>query len=372
MGFLKSLRGDHSDRIGAGESSSRATGSMQQDVHRGYLPPQGPPPPSSSSRQDGHTPPAGPPPSYKAPMYAPPPGPPPSQAAVLGSEPPPYHDWTSIPDTALLPPPPSLANKFSPTGNAEESEAIRAHQWCSRYPLIQPHAPTEAQIAAVKQGLISLQKPREYTGKLSEISAGVYRCSTKVGSKEACLLSSLPLYFALADSPFRTELAKVVYFEAKIIALGRSLGGEESSLALGFCAVPYPTWRMPGWERGSLAVHSDDGRRYVNDTDGGIDFTTPFQTGETIGLGILFSVPEPSPGFAPSPGQGVPLKGEAFLTRNGRKEGSWNLQEEQDSESEFGVLGVDGRYDLFAAVGTFGEASFDVKLNGRDWLWQPK
>ena len=38
---------------------------------------------------------------------------------------------------------------------------------------------------------------------------------------------------------------------------------EQSGAALGFVAPPYPPFRLPGWQRGSLAVHSDDGRRYV-------------------------------------------------------------------------------------------------------------
>lgn len=32
--------------------------------------------------------------------------------------PPPYHDWTVIPDTALLPPPPGMSYKYSTKSNA--------------------------------------------------------------------------------------------------------------------------------------------------------------------------------------------------------------------------------------------------------------
>jgi hypothetical protein len=307
-------------------------------------------------------PPSGPPPSYQPPPYAPPTGPPRSNTAGTSSEPPPYHDWTVIPDTALLPPPPSLGNTYSPTGNAEESEAIRAHQWCDYFPLIQPHQPTSAQLAAVRSGQVSLQRPKEYNGKLEEVSMGAYRGSTRAGSKEACLLSTLPLYFAAAESPLRTEVPKTVYFEVRILAFGRKRGQDESSLAIGFCGVPYPTWRMPGWERGSLGVHSDDGRRYVNNTDGGIDFTSPFNVGETIGLGLT---------FAASLAPGTPLKADVFLTRNGSKTAGWNLHEEMDSEADLGVFGVDGSFDLFGSVGLFGEVSYEVHFNRRDWLWQP-
>jgi len=39
---------------------------------------------------------------------------------------------------------------------------------------------------------------------------------------------------------------------------------------------------MPGWQRGSLAVHGDDGRKYINDSWGGKDFTSSFKEGETL------------------------------------------------------------------------------------------
>lgn len=69
------------------------------------------------------------------------------------------------------------------------------------------------------------------------------------------------------------------------------MGRGENGVALGYCAKPYPTWRLPGWERASLGVHGDDGRRFVNDTWGGKDFTAKFVEGETVGIGIDFGVP---------------------------------------------------------------------------------
>lgn len=65
----------------------------------------------------------------------------------------------------------------------------------------------------------------------------------------------------------------------------------ESGIAIGYCAKPYPGWRLPGWERASLGVHGDDGRRFVNDTWGGKDFTTGFAPGETVGIGMVLKVP---------------------------------------------------------------------------------
>ena len=169
-----------------------------------------------------------------------------------------------------------------------------------------------------------------------------------------------------------TEVPKTIYFEVHVDSIGRRSGEDESSMAIGYCAVPYPTWRMPGWERGSLAVHSDDGRRYVNDTDGGKDFTAPIKAGDTVGMGITYSIPKAAPDYRPSPVEGAPLEAEIFFTRNGSKDGGWNLHEELDAESEFGVLGLDGKFDLYGAIGIFGEVSFRVSFNRHDWLWQPR
>jgi hypothetical protein len=262
---------------------------------------------------------------------------------------------------------------LSPTGNAQEADAIRAHQWCRQRPLFEPHEPLPEQIRPAQTGQIQLQRPREYSGSLTSPGPGVWKGATSPGAKDCVLISTMPLYFEQVHSPFRTERPKTIYYEVKILKFGghRSTNEDEHALAMGFCAVPYPTWRMPGWERGSLAVHSDDGRRYVSDTDGGVDFTHPFRAGETVGLGIHFGLPDSQPNFVPTPSKGQPLKGRVFLTRNGVDAGDWNIQEEMDAESEFGTLGVDGKYDLYAAIGIFGQVEFEVKFQPKDWLWNP-
>lgn len=202
-------------------------------------------------------------------------------------------------------------------------------------------------------------------------SPGLWRGLTKQRSQDSCLLSSLPLYFAVADSPFNTGRKKSIYFEVKILRIGGNSGTDESSLALGYCALPYPTWRMPGWERGSLAVHADDGRRYVNNTWGGKDFTSPVQEGETVGLGMTFGIPDSPPEYRELPAEEAKLKVDIFFTRNGKPSGGWSLHEELDAQDDLGVDGLDGLFDLYGAVGTFGDVRFEAAFSSRDWLWQP-
>ncbi len=132
-------------------------------------------------------------------------------------------------------------------------------------------------------------------------------------------------------------------------------------LALGFTALPYPSFRMPGWHRGSLAVHGDDGHRFVNDRWGGKSFTGPFVKGETYGIGMTFTVP----------GHGGRLETEVFFTRQGVEAGRWNLHEEGDAEQDLPVTGLEGYHDVSCAVGTCGETAFEVVLDPGRWRYRP-
>jgi len=363
MGFFKSLKGNHPATIGSSDD--------------GYAPPSNPPSshyqmsttPSRLADSDQYAPPKGPPPGRDE--YAPPPGPPPSFSQP-SDDPPPYHDWTVIPDNSLLPPPPSLGHDTSPSGNASSYDADRARDYCQRNSLMTPYEPTQPQYESVRNGDVRLVKPCEYNGDLLMVGTGAWRGSTRSESSDSCLLTSFPLYFACADSPFRLGTSKTIYFEIRIRSFSSGRRKDDSSIALGYTGVPYPTWRMPGWQRGSLAVHGDDGRKYINDSWGGKAFTSSFKEGETIGLGMVFSPPEPALDKGASRASGGVLKAEVFLTRDGQRVDGWDLHEQLDAATDFGIDGLDGQYDLFGAVGTFGGVKFDVLFNSKDWLWQPR
>ena len=375
MGLFRSLKGSHPDKIGASLSKSEGrdqTSPRTDEKHTyvpsnadTYLPPPGPP----TSHQAAYSAPSGPPPGRSE--YAPPPGPPPLHQSNA-ENPAPYHDWTSVPDTALLPPPPSLDHEASPLSNANLTDADRAHEWCRSHPLLAPGYPPPALLSSVRNGDVRLLKPQEYKGDLLMTSTGNWRGSTRSGSKDACLITSAPLYFARTGSQIESRTTKTIYFEVKIHSLGRGRGTDECSLAIGYAAMPYPTWRMPGWERGSLAVHGDDGRRYVNDTWGGKDFVSPFRAGDTVGIGMVFSMPDAPPGYDAPPSTGSSSKVEVFLTRNGRREAGWDLHEEVDASNDLGVDGLDGANDLNGAIGIFGGVEFETNFNEKGWLWQPR
>lgn len=233
-------------------------------------------------------------------------------------------------------------------------------------PILLPQAALEA----VDRGEIGIIKPRDYKGEIERPTPGVWKGKTKRGSPDTCIMSSIPLYTVDAHSPVRTGRAKTMYYEVRISAGNRGQVG----LALGYTAAPYPTFRLPGWHRGCLAVHGDDGSRFVNDRWGGKDFTKPFRPGETVGIGMVFTGKDVSapPSYGPAQTEElVPIDVEVFFTRNGRKDGSWNLHEEGDAQEDLPVTGLEGFNDLYAAVGTFESVDFEIVFNRGEWMYQP-
>ncbi|KAI9805845.1 MAG: hypothetical protein M1825_000459 [Sarcosagium campestre] len=347
-----------------------------------YDPPPGPPP-----SHNNHLPQPGPPPGYE--NFQPPPGPPPGHfnAGIQPGAPPgyenfqpppgpppshadpsqPQHDWTVIPDTALLPPPPSLGYAASPTSNAPEESARRATEWCNYYPLFRPRMLSPDEVSKINLGTLQPVVPAEFVGSASIHHKSAWKVKTKPKTQDACLTSDLPLYSALYDSPRNTGQPKTIYYEVEILSLGRP---EDTSLAIGFCALPYPSWRLPGWERGSVGIHGDDGHRFVNDWNGGADFTQPFAVGDRVGIGLTFSLPEHPPTYDEShgkspapPAQKLSIKG--FFTRNGQPDGDWDVHEELDAELEQSVEGLEGDYDLYAGIGVFGAMEVKVHFDAK-------
>ncbi|KAI0383565.1 hypothetical protein F5Y04DRAFT_250504 [Hypomontagnella monticulosa] len=349
-------------------------GQAQSSNH--YAPPPGPPPShgASQSQSQDYAPPAGPPPSKKnnpffntttqADDFAPPSGPPPSQHPKDQKQP--QHDWEiAVPDTALLPPPPNFFSGFdrSPANNATEEQCEAGEAWCRQYPLYPAMALDAAAAAAAEAGNIAVYAPPGFNsggrgGHLAQTGQGLWRGHSPRGGADTCLATYPPLYHAAAHSPLTTGRKKTAYFEVRILADGSR--SDEISLAIGFVAPPYPAFRLPGWHRGSLGVHGDDGHRYINDRWGGKAFTAPFRRGETVGLGMEFDTA--------AAGRGIRVQ--VFLTRDGVESGRWDLHEETDREQDLPVSGLEGYHDLCAAVGVFDKVAFEVVFSPGAWMWK--
>lgn len=184
-------------------------------------------------------------------------------------------------------------------------------------------------------------------------SSAVY-VSTKKHTTDSTLVSRLPLYspHIKHTSPGEIGGRDKFYFEVLITSIDKP---EEASVALGFTCLPYPHFRLPGWHRGSVAVHSDDGHRYVNDSLAGKDFVQPFGvSGTLVGIGMNLE------------------RMSVFFTRNGKFEAEWSLIEDSNTRGvdpmrnyqDGGIQGLQGESDIYAAVGIYGAVGIQVNLNG--------
>ncbi|KAK4136855.1 hypothetical protein BT67DRAFT_417329 [Trichocladium antarcticum] len=351
-------------------------------------PPPGPPPshrPQMTSPDDDFAPPPGPPPSQRAAATnawdAPPPGPPPShhQAQIDQSymAPPPgpppaakpKHDWEAIvPDTSLFPPPPSFFSGFdrSPASNSTEAEAEAGERWCAAHPLTAPVTLDPPSTAAHRAHHPRLMQPADFRGSLVCTAPGIWSGNTDNEAYDSTIIAYPPLYAVTLDSPLSPTTPrgqKTVYYEVAL-ARGTPWPADGICLALGYTALPYPSFRMPGWHRGSLAVHGDDGHRFVNDRWGGKSFTAPFRPGERLGVGMTFTRAGAEDGRAR-------IETDVFFTRDGREVGRWNLHEETDAEEDLPVTGLEGYHDLSCAVGTHGKVVFEVVLEPGKWMYKP-
>lgn len=265
--------------------------------------------------------------------------------------------------------------QLSPTNNTTEDKAMRAKSWCIEHPLTGPRALSDAALRQIDAGNIHLLRPPEFKGHLDNQRPGVFHIRSDSSNQDACFITDTPLYLVDAHLPFhRSSKTKTAYFEIRVH--GRP--GNPINVGMGFVAKPYPTFRLPGWNRGSLGVHGDDGHRYVNDMWGGREFTQPFQSGQALGIGMTFTLRDDDkkhmtiPTYKDPAGLrdgNKPINVEIFFTRDGKLDGGWNLHEVGDAIEDLPVTGLEGGHDLYPAVGIFEAVDFEVLFRREDWLF---
>lgn len=387
---------------GASSSQARGSNNPYRDAHLSATPVPRPSSIASSHTparvQEQYQPPPGPPPGrHRSPSqdtemttddYEPPPFPPPSRGSRGPSsrssatpklptpssepeQPPPEYDpWTGPDNNLQLPPSFAAANAQntrSPAANADYDDAARAHAWCRQNPLWPPQDHDGGTVERIQAGELRLTCPPNTTDVTQyNPSPGRSYVRTSEAISDTIMLSDIPIYSANAQAPLTTGQPTTLYFELKVMAMGDRYGtgkNIESGIAIGFAAAPYPAWRLPGWHRGSLGVHGDDGRRYIDNSYGGIEFTTPFQRGEVVGIGMTFK--------PPVHGDRVSMRCEVFFTRNGKRDNGWSLHEERPIDADAGDIdGLEGEHDLLAAVGVFGSVEFEVVFRSEEWLYK--
>lgn len=155
-----------------------------------------------------------------------------------------------------------------------------------------------------------------------------------------------------------------IYFECDI----RPVDSDDPvHLAVGFVAGKDRALRLPGFERGSIGVHARDGRLYLNNKLLEKGSRGAFEPGEQLGIGITFSRRVENEPATPAPS----LQAVAFVTREGRKVGTWDLGDQAGSPLDLSREGFGGSHDLYAAVGTCGEVNVDVLFEKRNWMYNP-
>ncbi|KAI0313000.1 hypothetical protein OF83DRAFT_1176092 [Amylostereum chailletii] len=269
--------------------------------------------------------------------YAPPPGPPPS------TEPPPPQ-WAPAPERSHTD---GLYNE------ASEVDYERAEAFCATYPLDPPKLIPSAAIERIQEhgcgawGLEWPNNPRFFGNLQTDLKsglAGAWRVRTEKGCKDCCLLSDLPIMGGMYD----VKGKRGVYYEVKIHKM-------EGVIAVGTACKPYPSFRMPGWNRQSAALHLDDLRKFFEDPDGGRDYDSPLKPdsiypGCIIGCGYEFS------------------SGALFFTYNGARltDAFKGIYVPRIAQDVYAAIGVDGENELEV---NFGSAGF-VWKEGNDWAWR--
>jgi len=111
---------------------------------------------------------------------------------------------------------------------------------------------------------------------------------------------------------------------------------DSTTIAIGLCTKPYPSFRLPGWNLHSVGYHSDDGHKF-NDAYGGREYGPSWGVvGDTIGCGYSADT-----GFV-------------FFTKNGEFLGN-------------AFTGI--RHVWFPSIGADGKCEVDVNFGSKTFVY---
>ncbi|CEG68909.1 Putative Endosome protein [Rhizopus microsporus] len=150
---------------------------------------------------------------------------------------------------------------------------------------------------------------------------------------ENCVQTNLPL-------PRNQE---VYYWEAKMFDKP-----DNTTVSVGVATKPYPSWRLPGWNRYSIGYFSNNGCKYFSSPFNSKPYGLPFKHGDVIGVGYRHRT------------------GSIFFTKNGRKLEEaysgirWNL---------FPTIGANGPCQIHVNLGQMGFVF--VEANVKKWGLAP-
>ena len=261
-------------------------------------------------------------------------------------------------------PAPEHPHTYGLFNEATDDEYESAEQFCRNHPIETPKLLTSDVVERIAidgcrlWALESPSKSSRFIGRVEiggEKSSGLTRVTTEKKCGDVCLMSNLPLLAGLYELQGKSG----IYYEVcirrmnGIIAIGmqstQSTHVSQAALTnlffTGTACRPYPNWRFPGWNRGSVGLHLDDMRKFFEDPEGGRDYTPLLQQispGDTIGCGYDFSASS------------------IFYTYNGLRL----------PDAFGGVYVPRTQYDVYAAIGVEGACEFEVNFGGDVFRWK--
>ncbi|CAG8757506.1 1436_t:CDS:2, partial [Gigaspora rosea] len=153
--------------------------------------------------------------------------------------------------------------------------------------------------------------------------------STEI-KKESMIQTNYPFFNPRKDIEHEEIMH---YFEVTV----KKMSNQVNTIAIGLSTTPYPYFRLPGYHENSVAYHSDDGRKFHNDSDGGVTYGPTWGKGDTIGCGYR------------------PKNGVVFFTKNG-----------EDLDVAFRVL----QHTWYPSIGTDGSCELEVNFGDSDFKFK--
>jgi len=178
-------------------------------------------------------------------------------------------------------------------------------------------------------------------------------------SARSKLITTFPPYAANHHYPNRVQKKKMVYYEVKDVP---DDWGTDGNIRFGFSRLDAKG--PPGSSLGSVGVDRNDGGLYYNGVRIGSRQNFQFDSGVKIGIGILLSYVNPNS----DSDMDSTIKVRVIHTRQG------DVVDNICGDT-IGVDGrdfFDGKYDLFATVGTVDRVVFDVLFEEKDWSFNLK
>ncbi|KAJ1559620.1 hypothetical protein HK096_011614 [Nowakowskiella sp. JEL0078] len=226
---------------------------------------------------------------------------------------------------------------YNSFNNAAPEEAVRAEAYLRKFPPVTHEGPSEADKVYIRANGFQSFKFQSLDESWVRVSNNVIEFKGPIVGADACVLSLKPL---LRLDHNRIDLTgKVgdkldykacVYYEVTIKEMSFN---PLTVISVGFATANYPPFRLVGWNKYSIGIHSDDGRVFENDKFGGRTFTGPFSAGQTVGCGY------------------DPKSGRVFFTLNGVNIGE--ASKNPARHPYHACVGADGKAKLSVNFGEF-------------------